>query len=203
MLQWYFVHLRNPSYSICTYKYQHEAIGRIKKWATELNKFVVAFEHRSAIKSQALADFIVDWTPTAFDTTIQFEEPTWTMHCDGAWGMTGICIVAIFTPPKGPKLCYAARLEFPTTNNIAEYEAVLLGLQKLRAHVEKEFTTKEPELIKYLAAVRRMEKHFVGFTFRHILRSENNEADELAKAAVQKAPMPANVFYLELLVRAI
>ena len=37
-------------------------------------------------------------------------------------------IAAILTPPKGPKLCYAARLEFLTTNNIAEYEAMLLGL---------------------------------------------------------------------------
>ena len=50
-------------------------------------------------------------------------------------------------------------------------------------HVKKEFTAKEPELIKYLAAVRRMEKHFTGFTFCHIPRSENAEADELAKAA--------------------
>ena len=50
-------------------------------------------------------------------------------------------------------------------------------------HVEKEFTTKEPGLIKHLTAVRRMEKHFAGFTFRHIPRSENAEADELAKAA--------------------
>ena len=49
-------------------------------------------------------------------------------------------------------------------------------------HVKKEFTTKEPELIKYLATVRRMEKQFAGFTFRHISRSENVEADELAKA---------------------
>jgi hypothetical protein len=49
-----------------------EAIGRIGKWATELNEFVVDFEHRSAIKSQALADFIADWTPAAFDTTLQF-----------------------------------------------------------------------------------------------------------------------------------
>ena len=47
-----------------------EALGRIGKWATELNEFVVDFEHRSAIKSQALADFIVDWTPAAFDTTL-------------------------------------------------------------------------------------------------------------------------------------
>ena len=53
-----------------------EAIGRIGKWAIELNEFVVDFEHRLAIKSQALADFIVDWTPIAFDTTLQFKEPT-------------------------------------------------------------------------------------------------------------------------------
>ena len=47
-------------------------------------------------------------------------------------------------------------------------------------YVEKEFTVKEPELIKYMAAVRRMEKHFTGFTFRHIPRSENEKANELA-----------------------
>jgi ribonuclease HI len=47
--------------------------------------------------------------------------------------MTGVGIAAILTPLKGPKLRYAARLEFLTTNNIAEYEAVLLGLRKLRA----------------------------------------------------------------------
>ena len=61
-------------------------------------------------------------------------------------------------------------------------------------HIKKESTVKEPELIKYLAAVRRMEKLFVRFTFRHILRSKNAEADELAKAATQKAPMLADVF---------
>ena len=109
-----------------------EAIRRIRKWATELKEFVVDFEHRSAIKSQALADFIVDWTPAAYDTIMQFEEPIWTVHCDGAWGMTGVVIAAILMPPKGPKLRYAARLEFLTTSNIAEYKVMLLGLQKLR-----------------------------------------------------------------------
>ena len=103
----------------------NKAIGRIRKWATELNEFVVDFKHRSVIKSQALVDFIADWTPTAYDTTIQFEEPIWIVHCDGAWGMKGAGIAVL---PKGPKLCYAARLEFLTTNNIAECEAVLLGL---------------------------------------------------------------------------
>jgi hypothetical protein len=70
-------------------------------------------------------------------------------------------------------------------------------------HVEKEFKAKEPELIKYLAAVRRMEKHFTGFTFCHISRSKNIEADELAKAAAQKALVPTDVLYQELMVKAI
>ena len=61
-------------------------------------------------------------------------------------------------------------------------------------HVKKEFTAKEPELIKYLPAVIRMEKHFTGLTFCHIPRSENAEAGELAKAAAQRAPMLADVF---------
>lgn len=147
-----------------------EAVGRIAKWAAELNDFVVDFKHRFAIKSQALADFIADWTPSADDTTIQFEEPVWVVHCDGAWGSSGAGIAAILTPPSGLKLWYAARLKFLSTNNTAEYEAVLLGLRKSGAlgirrciikidsmvvtgQVEKEFTVREPELTKYLAAV--------------------------------------------------
>jgi hypothetical protein len=39
-----------------------EASSRIAKWATELSKHTIDFGKRSAIKSQVLADFIVDWT---------------------------------------------------------------------------------------------------------------------------------------------
>jgi hypothetical protein len=42
-----------------------EATGRIRKWATELNEFTIDYVHRSSIQSQALADFIADWTPGA------------------------------------------------------------------------------------------------------------------------------------------
>ena len=91
---------------------------------------MIDFEHRSAIKSQALADFIADWTLAAFDTMLQFDEPTWTVHCDEAWGMSGARISTSLTPPNRSKLHYAARL---TTTNIAKYEAILLGLRKLRA----------------------------------------------------------------------
>jgi hypothetical protein len=41
-----------------------EASGQIGKWALELNEFVIGFVNRSFIQSQALANFIADWTPS-------------------------------------------------------------------------------------------------------------------------------------------
>ena len=81
-----------------------------------------------------------------------------------------------------------------------EYEVVLLCLRKARAlgarrvlvktdskviasQIDKIFQTKEPELVKYMAAVRSMEKHFLGFIVKSISRNDNFEADGLAKAA--------------------
>jgi ribonuclease HI len=60
------------------------------------------------------------------------------VYSDRAWGSTGVGAVAMLTSPSGIKLCYATKLQFTgeidkCTNNIVEYEAILLGLQKLRA----------------------------------------------------------------------
>jgi len=105
--------------------------------------------------------------------------------------------------PSSTKLRYAARLEFSdpysSTTNTTEYEALLLGLRKMKAlghpnfiiksdlkvitdHVEKESEARKPEMKLYLEAVRAMEKHFKGFTVIHIPRDQNQEADKLAKA---------------------
>jgi hypothetical protein len=39
-----------------------EASTRIIKWGAELSEYIIDFERRSVIKSQVLADFVVDWT---------------------------------------------------------------------------------------------------------------------------------------------
>ena len=107
---------------------------------------------------------------------------------------------------------YAARLEFKATNNIAEYEGLVLGLNKAKAlqartllakidsqviagQVEKEYMAWEPELAKYLAVVRALEWRFQGFTLQYIPRAENAEVDELAKAAANNLPIPNGAFY--------
>jgi hypothetical protein len=98
------------------------------------------------------------------------------------------------------------------TNNIAEYEAVILGLRKLRVlgvttciirtdskvvvgQVEKDYAVKDPTLMQYLAAIRSLERQFKGFTLQHVDRAKNEEADVLAKAAARGEALPSDVFY--------
>ena len=61
-----------------------EATGRVGKWATELNEFTIDYVHRSSIQSQALADFIADWTPGAQDEERINDVEAWTIFCDGS-----------------------------------------------------------------------------------------------------------------------
>jgi hypothetical protein len=63
-----------------------EASSRIAKWATELPEHTINFGKRSAIKSQVLADFIVDWTSPSSVTADEELVPVWEIRCDGAWG---------------------------------------------------------------------------------------------------------------------
>jgi ribonuclease HI len=193
-----------------------EASIRIAKWAAELFGYHITFEPRTAINSLLLADFIVDET----GPTRQQEEPpekVWTIHCDGAWCHAGAGVAAIITSPTGVKHRYAARLSFALesdrcTNNIAEYEVVILGLRKLRAlgvttcivktdskvvagQVEKEYSAKDPTLMQYLMVVRSLERQFKGFTLQHVDRTRNEEVDALAKAVARGETLPSDVFY--------
>jgi ribonuclease HI len=141
----------------------------------------------------------------------------WTIHCDDAWCHAGAGTAAIITSPTGVKYRYATRLNFALesdrcTNNIAEYEAVILGLHKLQAlgvtmcivrtdskvvagQVEKEYSAKDPTLMQYLIVVRSLERQFKGFTLQHVDRAKNEEADALAKAAAKGDALPSDVFY--------
>jgi ribonuclease HI len=85
--------------------------------------------------------------------------------------------------------CYAIKLDFSCTNNIAENEALLLGLRKLKAmgirrailktdlqvisgHVDKSSKPRDPKLEKYLVAVQRLEASFEGFSVKNIPRGK-------------------------------
>jgi ribonuclease HI len=189
-----------------------EATGRIGKWAAELNEFSIDYVHRSSIQSQALADFIADWTPEAQGEEATKDAEAWTTFCDGSWGTFGAGAATVLVAPSKVRICYTTRLDFSCTNNIVEYEALWLGLRKLKAmgirrailktdsqvisgHVDKSSKARDPKLEKYLDTVRRLEASFEGFSVKNIPRGENEHADLLAKSAAQGLPLPSKVLF--------
>jgi hypothetical protein len=109
-----------------------EASIRIIKWGVELSEYTIAFERRSAIKSQVLADFVVHWTSPTHNPGEDMLTP-WVVQCDGAWCHKEVGISVVVTSPTGIVIRYAARLIFiddvHSTNNTTEYEALLLALR--------------------------------------------------------------------------
>jgi ribonuclease HI len=189
-------------------------LTQIGKWATKLSQYAIEFTARTAIKSQVLADFVADWTPSQGDEMNEDRTETpWVMYCDGAYGDDGATSSAILMSALGIKMRYAIRLDFKgKTNNVVEYEGSLLGLRKARAigarqvvintnselitrQIGKIYKAKHDEMAKYLKTVRGMEKFFFGFTVKNIQRDQNNEADMLAKVAAQNEPLLPDVFY--------
>ncbi|CAL2257309.1 unnamed protein product [Prunus armeniaca] len=123
-----------------------EMSGRLVKWAIELGEFDIQFKPRPAEKGQAVADFISELTPPAlsetsfpnailtapekmdterFDTSV----PLWILHMDGSANQQGCGAGLVLTTPDGGKVEYALRFNFRTSNNEAEYEALLAGLR--------------------------------------------------------------------------
>jgi hypothetical protein len=83
----------------------------------------------SSIQSQALADFIAEWTPGAQDEKRTKDNEAWTVFCDGSWGTFGTGAAAILISPSKIRTCYAARLEFNCTNNIANTKPFSWGFK--------------------------------------------------------------------------
>jgi hypothetical protein len=87
-----------------------EATGRIGKWAVKLNEFTIDYVHRSSIQSQALADFIADWTPGAQGEEATKDAEARTVFYDGSWGTFGAGAAAVLVAPSNVRTCYAVNV---------------------------------------------------------------------------------------------
>ncbi|KAJ9553131.1 hypothetical protein OSB04_017176 [Centaurea solstitialis] len=79
------------------------------KWSIYLSGFDIEFKPKTAIKSQVLADFVAEFSPGLEPTT-----------CDE--------VVMISDNKPWILYLYSIRCEFKATNNEAEYEALIAGL---------------------------------------------------------------------------
>ena len=79
-----------------------------------------------AVKAQALADFIVEFT---IPEQAGDQEDLWTINTDGSSTQKGGKAGVIITSPQEDVLKYGVQLKFLITNNEAECEALLTGLR--------------------------------------------------------------------------
>ena len=90
-----------------------------------------------------------------------------------------------------------------TTNNIAEYNGLILGLEMALAagathvhaymdsqlvarQVEGIYRVKNPELAKLLLRVQGLRKQFAAATFAHVRRAENSSADRVVNETLDQ-----------------
>ena len=88
-----------------------EAAGRLIQWAVELNEFDIKYQLRHAIKAQALADFIAEFTPSHNDLEV-VQDKIWIIHVDGSSTQHAGGIGVVLQSPEGDRLTYKVRLQY-------------------------------------------------------------------------------------------
>ena len=179
-----------------------ETSGRLMKWAIELSEFDIRYKPKTTIKGQILADFIMEFTSAELAKATQTmpDLPTWRLSVDGAANAQGSGAGLILTSLEGIDIEYVLRFGFGASNNEAEYEVVIAGLnlshsmevdqlevcsdsQPVVKQIEDSYEARGEKLILYLKKVWELLKKFVRVQVRHIPRAENLRADALAKLA--------------------
>ncbi|KAJ4713136.1 Retrovirus-related Pol polyprotein from transposon 17.6 [Melia azedarach] len=119
-----------------------ESSGRLMKWCMELSEFKIHYRSRNAIKGQAIANFVAEFTPdledlgTDMNQREEWEAETsspWILHVDGSSSSQGSRAGVLITSPDGVEISYALRFEFKASNNEAEYEALIAGLKMAKS----------------------------------------------------------------------
>ncbi|KAI5324176.1 hypothetical protein L3X38_033249 [Prunus dulcis] len=189
-----------------------DASQRLMKWAIVLSQYDLLYRPKTAIKAQALADFVPEFTTSAEEEKLvnkkkesskadnTSSEPSrprdmWELCVDRASNQKGAGAGVVITIQDGTLLEQAISLDFPASNNEAEYKALLAGLclakeltikklaiysdsQLIMNQASGEYMVKHPRMILYLDKVQELLKD--TFTIQRVPRIGNAHADALA-----------------------
>ncbi|KAG8498795.1 hypothetical protein CXB51_005149 [Gossypium anomalum] len=176
--------------------------GRMARWQILLSEFDIVYVSQKAIKGSAVVDFLAsraleDYEPLNFDFPNEelmciatTEDSPWKLNFDGASNAVRNGIGAVLVSPNGDHYPFTCKLDFDCTNNMAEYEACIMGLQ---AAIERgiktlevygdsalviyqlrgEWETRDPKLINYRMVVLGLLREFDDITFNYLPRDEN------------------------------
>jgi len=141
--------------------------GRMVAWSIELSEYDIRFLPRGSIESQVLADFLVELSSPLHEETPR----VWILSVDGSSNLKGSGAKIVLEGLSDLLIEQSLIFEFKASNNQAEYEALIVGINLAQEMGEKnmraqsdsqlvtsqiigEYQTKDTQLIKYLAKNR-------------------------------------------------
>lgn len=188
---------------------------RIPRWQMLLAEYNIACMTRKAIKGSAitnhLADHVVeDYEPLNFDLPNEDvlvnkndsgESDWWTLYFDNVVNISGNGAGKVIIFPKKKQYPVSVKLQFECTNNMAEYEACIIGLEvalelkakKLKVfgyslliifQVKKEWQSKDKKLKPYQNYLLKLANGFKEIKFTHMNRDKNQFVDALETLAL-------------------
>ncbi|XP_026377583.1 uncharacterized protein LOC113271875 [Papaver somniferum] len=187
--------------------------GRVERWNAQLRNYEIGYEILSSPKSQVIAEFLAEfpleedeYVEEMMDMDEDYGNPTdlltdrnsnrWEILVDrssnGEWNGIGI----VFISPTGGRVAYLFILDFASTNNETEYEAVVYALklaievkiedariisdsQLVIRQIEGTYCTNEPSLQKYKQLAMDLAARIQKISWRPIGRKDNRLADAL------------------------
>ena len=208
--------------------------GRVAKWGTILGAFDIKYMPRTSIKGQVLADLVAEFAEVPEEAKRPDETGEeklvgmastqgpryWELYVDGAANQRGSGVGIVLMSPEKITIEKSFRLNFSATNNEAEYEALLQGMQMVRklggkavrafsdsrlvvGQVRGDLEARDSRMLEYLHQVRNMRGEFEAFDLSHVSRSGNTHADSLATLATSSAQdLPRVILVEDLYVRA-
>ncbi|XP_021629005.1 uncharacterized protein LOC110627076 [Manihot esculenta] len=193
-----------------------ETSGRMVAWSVEISPYCLEYRPQTTIKAQALADFIAECSFNEEQTEPR-EKPNdvlggeqeelfpqefnWKLFVDEASNAGGNGARIMLKGSEGFEVCYVLKMEFPASNNIAEYEALINGMliamkvgaidlkinsdsQLVINQITGAYQARDPTMQKYLAKVKAVEAKLgeqgITIQYQRIPREENEEADMLS-----------------------
>ncbi|CAN1325501.1 Transposon Tf2-6 polyprotein [Linum perenne] len=170
--------------------------GRMSKWAVELSEYDVHFQPRTAIKAQALADFVVEGCVRAEGRPDDY----WELYVDGASSKNGAGAGIVLKSPQGILHETALRFSKARTNNAAEYGALIAGLKMAKSmgvshlkifsdsaivvnQLSGVYEVREETLVPYNDQAKIALKGFETTEIHQVAREDNVHADALSKLA--------------------
>lgn len=161
-----------------------------------------------AIKAYALVNFIMEYTTIGGEASqsVVVDGNRWQeLHLDGAESTRHCWGGVMLTSPKGCKLYYSLVYKFKISNNMPEYEAVIVGFylvdslrfKKVRIKSDSRlvvgqlngmFEAKMETMILYKDITEGLLERLDAYKVHHMPRLENKDVDILSKLAIGGVP---------------